>query len=93
MGKQLGAIEKFLDSELPERAMDADVMKRCCENYRYQFSQFKVVYEYVKAGKSLANSDGFRASQTFSPVEYKSLDIYGKAFSDRVTGAGREANV
>lgn len=92
VGKQLGAIEKFLDSELPERALVADVMKRCCQNYRYQFSQFKVVYEYVKAGKSLADSDGFRTSQAFSPVEYKSLDVYGKAFSDRVACAGREAN-
>lgn len=34
ISKQLGAIEQFLDSENPDRALVADVMKRCCDNYR-----------------------------------------------------------
>ena len=84
ISKQLGAIERFLDSENPDRGLVATVFKTCCENYRYQFSQFKVVYEYAKAGKSLTETEGFKASQSFDPVEYKSLDVYSKAFNERV---------
>ena len=84
ISKQLRAIEQFLDSEAPDRALVSDVMKRCCENYRYQFSQFKTVYEYVKAGKSLANSNGAKASLASDGVEYKNLSVYGKAFNDRI---------
>lgn len=91
VGKQLGAIEKFLDAEKPERALVADVLKTCCQHYRYQFSQFKVVYDFAKAGKSLAGTDGFKASQASEPVEYKSLEVYDKAFRERVSLSGREA--
>ena len=68
-------------------------MKTCCANFRYQFSQFKVVYEYTKAGKSLTKTDGFKASQVSEPVEYKSLDVYGRAFNDRVVSTRKEAVV
>ncbi len=88
IAKQLGAIERYLDAENPDRALVADVMKVCCKHFRYQFSQFKVVYEYTKAGKSLAQTGGFEASQSSEPVEYKSLDVYGKAFNERVNSAG-----
>ena len=88
IAKQLGAIERYLDAENPDRALVADVMKVCCKHFRYQFSQFKVVYEYTKAGKSLAQTSGFEASQSSDPVEYKSLDVYGKAFNERVNSAG-----
>ena len=71
----------------------ADVLKTCCKHFRYQFSQFKVVYEYTKAGKSLAETDGFVTSQSFDPVEYKSLDVYGKAFHDRVNSTRKEAAI
>ena len=91
ISKQLGAIERFLDSENPDRALVADVLKKCCNNFRYQFSQFRTVYEYTKAGKSLTETDGFKASQSFDPVEYKSLDVYGKAFNDRVNSTRKEA--
>ena len=93
ISKQLGAIERYLDSEKPDRTLVADVMKICCQNFRYQFSQFKVVYEYTKAGKSLTETSGFKASQSIDPVEYKSLDVYGKAFNDRVDSARKEAVV
>ena len=93
ISKQLSAIERFLDSENPDRALVADVLKTCCNNFRYQFSQFKVVYEYTKAGKSFTEADGFKTSQSFDPVEYKSLDVYGKAFNDRVNSTRKEAVV
>ena len=51
ISKQLRAIEQFLDAENPDKSLVAQVMKECCQKYRYQFSQFKVVY-------SLAKQDG-----------------------------------
>ena len=93
ISKQLGAIERFLDAEKPDRALVADVMKICCKYFRYQFSQFKVVYEYTKAGKSLTQTDGFKAAQSSDPVEYKSLEVYGKAFRDRVNSERKGAVV
>ena len=93
ISKQLSAIERFLDAENPDRALVAEVLKICCTHFRYQFSQFKVVYDYTKAGKSLVDSNGFKKAQSIDPVEYKSLDVYGKAFNDRVDSARKEALV
>lgn len=93
IAKQLGAIEAFLDREAPDRALVADVMKICCKNYRYQFSQFKVVFEYTRAGRSLTDREGFKASQAADPVEYKGIEVYGKAFQNRVEKTGKEAVV
>ena len=49
ISKQLRAIEQFLDSENPDKSLVAQVMKECCQKYRYQFSQFKVVYSLCKS--------------------------------------------
>ena len=93
ISKQLGAIEQFLNAEDPDRALVAEVMEICCKNFRYQFSQFKVVYEYTKAGKSLAGTEGFKAALNSDPVEYKGLDVYERAFHERVSRSGKEAIV
>ena len=85
ISKQLGAIERFLDAENPDRGLVADVMKKCCKHFRYQFSQFKVVYDYEKAGRSLADSNGATAVFASDSVEYKSLDTYQKAFLNRIS--------
>lgn len=84
ISKQLSAIEQFLDAEAPEKSLVADVMKICCQKYRYQFSQFKVVYELEKAGKGLAGTEGASRALGAEPVEYKQMDAYGKAFKARV---------
>ena len=39
------------------------------------------------------DSNGFKALQSLDPVEYKSLDIYGKAFNDRVVITRKETAV
>lgn len=90
ISKQLGAIERFLDAENPDRALVAEVLKICCKNFRYQFSQFKVVYEYTKAGRSLEDTEGVQAAYQMDDVEYKDLSVYGKAFYDRVEGKKQE---
>ena len=84
IAKQLGAIERFLNAENPDRSLVAEVMKICCKNFRYQFSQFKVVYEYTKAGRSLSGTEGTEAAMKTDPVDYRRMDTYSKAFADRV---------
>ena len=89
IAKQLGAIEQFLDAENPERSLVAEVLKICCKNFRYQFSQFKVVFEYTKAGRSLVGTEGTTAALGNPPVDYKQMDVYSKAFEARVARAGQ----
>ena len=93
ISKQLGAIEQFLNAEDPDRFLVAEVLKICCQNFRYQFSQFKVVYEYTKAGRSLAGTEGFRSAMASEPVDYKQMDVYHKAFEDRVERSREEVGV
>jgi hypothetical protein len=93
ISKQLSAIEQFLDSEKPERALVAEVMRICCKNFRYQFSQFKVVYEYTKAGRSFSGTENMTVAMKSDPVDYKSLEIYGRVFNERVAQTRKEATV
>lgn len=84
IAKQLGAIEQFLNAENPDKALVAEVLKICCKNFRYQFSQFKVVYDYTKAGRSLSGTEGAEAVMKADPVDYRKMEAYNKAFADRV---------
>ena len=93
ISKQLGAIEQFLNAENPEKSLVAEVMKICCKNYRYQFSQFKVVYEYTKASRSPSGSEGFNNAMKADSVDYRKLDAYNKAFTERVARTREEALV
>ena len=90
IAKQLGAIEQFLNAENPDKSLVAEVMKICCKNFRYQFSQFKVVYEYTKAGRSLSGTEGVENAMKADPVDYRQLSVYDKAFADRVARTSRE---
>ncbi len=80
ISKQLRAIEQFLDSENPDKSLVAQVMKECCQKYRYQFSQFKVVYSLAKAGRELATDD-CRAQVPSGSVSYTDLSVYAKSLS------------
>ena len=91
ISKQLGAIEQFLNAENPDKALVAEVMKICCKNFRYQFSQFKVVYEYTKAGRSLSGTEGAKAAMKADPVDHRQMDTYKAAFADRVVRTREEA--
>ncbi|MCC8126027.1 MAG: hypothetical protein LIO92_01330 [Clostridiales bacterium] len=66
------------------------MMKECCAKYRYQFSQFKVIFDLAKAGRSLKTDDS-RAQIPTRDVSYTGLSVYAKAFSERT--AGKEAAV
>lgn len=86
VGKQLRAIEKFLDSENPDKAFLAAFLKECCENYRYKYSQVVSTYNLRKASTEAAKADSENTSYV-QGVEYKGLDTYTKAFRDRVQRA------
>ena len=83
IAKQLRAVEQFLEKENPDRSLAAEVMKECCAKYRYQFSQFKVVYALVKAGRSLPDDESTNACLVVG-VQYKDMAAYSKAFQERV---------
>ena len=67
---------------LGDKSLVAQVMKECCQKYRYQFSQFKVVYSLAKAGRELATDD-CRAQVPSGSVSYTDLSVYAKAFQER----------
>ncbi len=83
IAKQLRAIEKFLDSECPDRSTVAALMKRCCDEFRYRYSQVQATYALMKAGKEISAGDR-PARPLLQDVEYKSLDTYARAFASRV---------
>ena len=62
-------------------------MKECCENYRYKFSQFQAVFELRKMEQQATGEEGTTFRQTGTGVEYKGLDVYTKAFQDRIVKA------
>ena len=76
--KQLSAVEAFLESENPPRSLIAEVLKVCCEKFRYQFSQFKAVYDQMSVqDRPVANV----AAMDY--VQRASLDKYQQAFLER----------
>ena len=75
--QQLAAVERFLDSEQPERELVSQVMDECCRNDHYRFSQFKVVYQLEKAGHISASVF------EFNEVQRQDMEVYKKAFQDR----------
>jgi len=75
--QQLSAVESFLDAESPSIDLVADVMGRCCEAYRYKFSQFKQVFFLARNGYATAET------VVLAGVQKQSMDAYQKAFDAR----------
>ena len=82
---QLRAIDRYLDEQAPTKTFVAMVMKECCEHYRYQFSQFRLVFEMMKSESAAKEEES--ANYPHAGVEYKGMDVYAKAFQDRVVKA------
>jgi len=78
--KQLKAVEDFLDSENAQRDLVADVMKECCQDFRYQFSQFKAVYERAKASRM---PTALAVPAPAIDVRRASMETYQIAFLER----------
>ena len=78
--KQLKAVESFLDSECVGRDLVSDVMKECCRDFRYKFTQFKAVYERMRAEHMLSQVP---IPAPMNDVQQISLETYQKAFLER----------
>jgi hypothetical protein len=75
--KQLSAVEQFLEAEAPSKSLVATVMKECCRDFRYQFSQFKAVYDrHNMYQPSLFNTP-------IDEVQRATLDKYQQVFLER----------
>ena len=84
--EQFSAIEDFLNKKDPDRATVAVVLKLCCENWRYRFSQFKEVFKSVEQGQ-------ISWAEYIAPmdeVQKQTLSTYQKAFNDRCRSTGSE---
>jgi hypothetical protein len=75
--KQLSAVEAFLDAEAPPKDLAAAVMAECCRDFRYQFSQFKAVYDRARAQAAPV------LPAPISEVQQASLERYRQAFLER----------
>jgi hypothetical protein len=75
--KQLSAVEAFLEAESPPKDIVAAVMAECCRDFRYQYSQFKAVYDRAKTGQTSAYST------PMNDVQLAKLELYQQAFLDR----------
>jgi hypothetical protein len=75
--RQLSAVERFLDAKQPPKDLVAAVMAECCENFRYQFSQFSQVYELAKAGRVSP------AAIEMGDVGRAEMETYQKVFEER----------
>ena len=81
LAKQLRAVESFLDSEQPDRALVAGVMAQCCADWRYRFTQFKEVYELQKARQAAGISE--TPAPAMTDVQKRDMERYRKAFEER----------
>lgn len=75
--KQLSSVEGFLDAESPAKDLVAAVIAECCRYYRYQFTQFKAVYERAKAQRAPI------PAVPIGDVQNAQLDMYQQAFLER----------
>lgn len=85
VAEQLRAIDRYLDEQSPNKNLVAEVMKECCEHFRYRFTQFQAVFELKKAEFS-AQGEAC-TDYPHAGIEYKGMDIYTKAFQDRIVKA------
>ena len=67
------------------KSLVSQVLKECCEKYRYQFSQFQVVYGLAKAGRQLSSQDAQNGVPSGN-VQYQDLSRYSRAFKERTEG-------
>lgn len=80
LGKQLAAVERYLDEKRPPRALVAEVIAACCHDYRYRYTQFKAVCDLFMAG---VDGDLASTSAPAADVEVRDMDQYKRAFEGR----------
>lgn len=81
LGKQLAAVERYLDEKRPDRALVADVMAACCRDFRYRFTQFKAVFDLMEAQAGSISAPVVAVAA--ADVDTRGLDSYRAAFEER----------
>ena len=81
LGRQLAAVERYLDSKQPSRALAADVMAACCRDYRYRYTQFKAVFDLMEAQGGTVSSPAVEVAA--ADVDTRGLESYRAAFDER----------
>ena len=81
LGKQLAAVERYLDEKRPDRAFVADVMAACCRDFRYRFTQFKAVFDLMEAQAGSIAPPAVDAAA--ADVDTRGLESYRAAFDER----------
>ena len=81
LGKQLAAVERYLEERQPTRALVADVMAVCCREYRYRYTQFKAVFDMVEAQSGAIGAPVVAVAA--ADVDTRNLERYRAAFEER----------
>lgn len=81
LGKQLAAVERYLDEKRPDRALVADVMAACCRDFRYRYTQFKAVFDLMEAQSGSIGAPAVEAEA--ADVDTRGLESYRAAFEKR----------
>ena len=81
LGKQLAAVERYLEERQPPRALVADVTAICCRDYRYRFTQFKAVFDMMEAQRGVAAEPVVAVAA--ADVDARNLERYKAAFEER----------
>jgi len=81
LGKQLAAVERYLDERAPSRALVADVMAACCRDLRYRYTQFKAVFDLMESQQGSAGAA--TVAVPAADVDTRALDRYQAAFDER----------
>ena len=81
LGKQLAAVERYLDEKRPDRALVADVMAACCRDFRYKYTQFKAVFDLMEAQAAASSAPVIAVAA--ADVDTRGLESYRTAFEER----------
>jgi len=83
LGKQLLALERYLDESHADRAVVAEAIALCCRDYRFRFTQFREIFDLLaEQGQSgCANPVVFESAS--GEVDTRDMRSYQTAFDSR----------
>ncbi len=94
--EQFRAIEEFLDTQNPDRALVAEVMRIACVNLDYKFSRFQAVFlqvrdgTYVERPRDIAWREAHQKEAQQRDLQQADLSAYQKAFDERCADQDKE---
>lgn len=86
LGRQLGAVERYLDSQAPDRALVAEAISICCRDWRYTYTQFKEVFDQCSLRHAAGAPPQMPVGSPLPPegdVATRDMRSYQEAFDSR----------